>query len=227
MKSPAFQFYPTDWLGSQRVQMLTLEEEGAYIRLVSSCWQHGSIPSDPDQCARIVGKGCSTTVARVVQAMFHPSHEIGRLVHERLDLERIKQADWREKSSLGGKKSAEMRKNSRVVEPPFKRDATNHLATLPLSPSPLLSSKGEVATAPERAFKKQTPTLEEVKLTCGKTGIPDADAVWFWNKCEANGWTNGGRPIKSYPHTLAAWKAAGYLPSQKNGKAAKSPGGNF
>jgi hypothetical protein len=59
-------------------------------------------------------------------------------------------------------------------------------------------------------------TLEEVKLYCAKAGVPETDAIWFWNKCEANGWTNGGRPIQSWMHTIAAWKAAGYLPSQKN-----------
>jgi hypothetical protein len=79
---------------------------------------------------------------------------------------------------------------------------------------------------------KTKPTLDEVKLVCSKTGVPESDAIWFWNKCEANGWTNGGKPIKSWPHTIAAWKAAGYLPSQKqNGKAvtqaARPVGGNF
>ena len=76
------------------------------------------------------------------------------------------------------------------------------------------------------------PTLESVKLCCAKTGLPDYDADWFWHKCEANGWTNGGRKIKSWQHTIAAWKAAGYMPSQKvNGKHAlqvtRPVGGNF
>lgn len=73
------------------------------------------------------------------------------------------------------------------------------------------------------------PTIDEVKMTCAKAGISESDAVWFWNKCEGNGWTNGGKPIKSYSHVLSSWKAAGYLPSQKNGKsqADRPPGGNF
>ncbi len=75
----------------------------------------------------------------------------------------------------------------------------------------------------------RTATLEEVKLCCQKTGVPESDAIWFWNKCQANGWTNGGKPIKSWPHTIASWKAAGYLPSQKNSKqsASRPVGGNF
>jgi uncharacterized protein YdaU (DUF1376 family) len=134
--SPAFQFYPSDWLSSQRVQMMTLEEEGAYIRLIASCWQHGSIPADPERCARLLGKGGSTTLATVVQAMFQPDpNDRTKLVHDRLLQEREKQKTWREKSAAGGKKSAEKRaekaKNapvspsvvkggSRVVEPPYQ-----------------------------------------------------------------------------------------------------------
>jgi len=104
--------------------MMTLEEEGAYCRLLWSCWQHGSIPSDPELAARLVGKGCSATVARVVLPMFEVPCGEGRLTHDRLEREREKQAEWRKKSSEGGKKSAEMRSiskgGSRVVQAPYQ-----------------------------------------------------------------------------------------------------------
>lgn len=64
---------------------------------------------------------------------------------------------------------------------------------------------------PPNRFKK--PTLEEVKLYCSKTGLTDENAEWFFNKEEGNGWTNGGKPIRSWQHTLAAWKSAGYIPN--------------
>jgi len=118
MKSPAFQFYVTDYLGSQRVQLLTLEQEGAYIRLLSYCWQHGSIPSNHKEIATLVGKGCSTTLARVVARMFEPCpDDPSKLIHDRLEDERKKQEAWKAKCSEGGKKSAELRKSApRVVE---------------------------------------------------------------------------------------------------------------
>lgn len=123
MKAPAFQFYPTDYIASQRVQMLTLEEEGAYVRLLCYCWQHGSIPSDVEQLARLIGKGASTTLAAVVAAMFQPTSDGSRLVHDRLEREKAKQDEWRAKSAAGGLKSAEKRKGgakggSTVVQPP-------------------------------------------------------------------------------------------------------------
>jgi len=79
----------------------------------------------------------------------------------------------------------------------------------------------------KKGDERGRPTLEEVKFTCSKSGIIESDAVWFWNKCEGNGWTNNGKPIKSYPHTLAAWKAAGYLPSQKSNGKTEQVGGRF
>lgn len=69
---------------------------------------------------------------------------------------------------------------------------------------------------PLETLAKRRPGMEEVKLFCAKAGIPDSDAEWFFYKCEGNGWTNGGQPIKRWGPTLTSWKTAGYLPSQKH-----------
>ena len=152
-KRPAFQFYPGDWLGSQRVSLLTLEEEGAYLRLLASCWQHGSIPSDPDMIARLIGKGASTTLATTLATMFQPHpFNPALLVHDRLERERDKQDAWAEKSREGGRKSAEKRQNlkggSTTVQPPLEGclpNGSNQKATLLLqSSSTNTSSKEEV-----------------------------------------------------------------------------------
>ena len=45
-KAPAFQWYPKDYLSDLNVVVMTLEEEGAYRRLMDYCWLHGSIPDD-------------------------------------------------------------------------------------------------------------------------------------------------------------------------------------
>ena len=109
-KSPAFQFYPQDYLASARVAEMTLEEEGVYIRLLCYCWSSGSIPADPERCARLAGKGCSVETATVVQRSFneHPT-DTQRLVHDRLEIERENQRIRREQASSAGKKSADTR----------------------------------------------------------------------------------------------------------------------
>jgi uncharacterized protein YdaU (DUF1376 family) len=110
MRKPAFQFYPADYLSSARVCMMTLEEEGAYMRLLCYCWIQGHLPADPEKLSRLIGKGGSTTLATVVAAMFKKDPgNAERLIHDRLEEERVKQAEWAKKSSLGGKASAAAR----------------------------------------------------------------------------------------------------------------------
>jgi len=160
-KRPAFQFYPGDWLGSQRVSLLTLEEEGAYLRLLASCWQHGSIPSDPEKIARLIGKGASTTLATTLATMFQPHPcESASLVHDRLERERDKQDAWAEKSREGGRKSAEKRQSlkggSTTVQPPLVGclpNGSNQKATLLLqSTSTNTSSNEEVGADRKKSY---------------------------------------------------------------------------
>lgn len=90
-KAPAFQFYPADYLADENVALMTLEEQGAYLRLMCFEWREGSIPADIKKLARLCG--CS---ADAMQQMWgalapcfepHPEHD-DRLVHPRLQKER-------------------------------------------------------------------------------------------------------------------------------------------
>lgn len=94
--SPAFQHYPKDILADLRVQEMSLAEEGAYRRLIDFCWLNGSIPNDEKRVARIIGKGATPEMARIVMQMFvnHPTFE-DELVHPVLEEERDKQASNR------------------------------------------------------------------------------------------------------------------------------------
>jgi uncharacterized protein YdaU (DUF1376 family) len=159
MNAPAFQFYAGDWLSSQRVALMTLEQEGAYIRLMAFCWKHGSIPAGPETLARLIGKGASTTLASEVAKMFQPSGET--LIHPRLEQAREEQAAWRAKSSEGGKKSAETRRArkagkgaSTTLQPPIEgslQNGSNHSATLHSSSSPSITPnpQGGFSLSPE------------------------------------------------------------------------------
>ena len=46
-KSPAFQFYPADYLSDSNTIAFTAEQDGHYLRLLCLCWLEGSIPADP------------------------------------------------------------------------------------------------------------------------------------------------------------------------------------
>jgi uncharacterized protein YdaU (DUF1376 family) len=112
--SPAFQFYAAEYLADENVALMSLEEEGAYIRAIAYCWREGSIPANETKLQRLL-KNASTTVIRVVTNCFnqHPT-DSERLVHPRLEQEREKQRLWKEKSSQGGKKSADVKKTNKI-----------------------------------------------------------------------------------------------------------------
>ena len=128
MKSPAFQFYPSDWLSSTNITLMTPAQEGAYIRLLCHAWNDPdcSIPDDDAALAVLTRlfEGWFDGGSAIVRKNFEPHPEIpGRLVNARLLLERKKQDAWREKSRTGGIRSGESRTKaqlkggSKIVEP--------------------------------------------------------------------------------------------------------------
>jgi uncharacterized protein YdaU (DUF1376 family) len=101
-KPPAFQFYADDFLAG--TLDMSQEEVGAYIRLLCYQWNTGSIPVATEKQQRLAG-GC---VSVDVLAKFRLLPD-GRLVNERLEQERNKQAEYRKQQSQKGKRSAENR----------------------------------------------------------------------------------------------------------------------
>ncbi len=100
-----------------------------------------------------------------------------------------------------------------------------------VTPSRQAGDEEQKERTEQKGTGRKATSLEELKLCCAKTGVAESDALYLWNKWEANGWTNSGKPIRSWQHTIASWKAAGYLPSQKNGgkisPAMRPSGGHF
>jgi uncharacterized protein YdaU (DUF1376 family) len=103
-KSPAFQFYPKDFLGDGDQAGMSLQETGAYARLMCFEWNaHGAgLPDDTTRCARMVGApaGAMRKMWPAIRALFvdHPSLP-GRMVHPRLERERGKQSAYRRRQS--------------------------------------------------------------------------------------------------------------------------------
>lgn len=139
--SPAFQFYPKDFISSSKVQRMSLTERGIYICLLSHCWLDGSLPDDVGYLARLVGMR-QPQFARLWASS--PLHECfvsrqGRLTHSRLDEERRKQSEYRRRQSdngkLGGRPSKEKAVGSSGLSEtePKKRSSSSSSSS---SPSP-------------------------------------------------------------------------------------------
>ncbi|HEX7531461.1 MAG TPA: hypothetical protein VF333_09975 [Pyrinomonadaceae bacterium] len=68
--------------------------------------------------------------------------------------------------------------------------------------------------------------LRVIEEFCVSLGLPKKDGESCFHKWHANGWTNGGRPIRDWKATIRSWKSSGYMPSQKvglNGQKAYIP----
>jgi len=104
VKSPAFQFYPNDFLGSGSVAAMTLEEIGAYVLLLCYEWNEGGLPDDLDRLARYchVQRRTFDKLWRVISENFEFSG--GKWTNIRLEAERSKQLAYREKMSENGRR---------------------------------------------------------------------------------------------------------------------------
>lgn len=107
-KSPAFQFYPKDWLSDENVVCMTMEERGIYISLMAHCWLEGTIPADPKRVKKLLklDEKVSLSTLKIVLDCFEetPTNK-NRLFQKRLLTEHEKQKKWRKKCSAGGRKS--------------------------------------------------------------------------------------------------------------------------
>jgi uncharacterized protein YdaU (DUF1376 family) len=107
---PAFQWYAKDWLSECITLGLSQEEKAAYADMMSVCWLEGTIPVDPARLARVLSltpKQAAETW-EAVKSRFQVAGGLAR--HVKLEEQRARQVAWREKSSKGGKRSAESRK---------------------------------------------------------------------------------------------------------------------
>jgi uncharacterized protein YdaU (DUF1376 family) len=115
-ESPAFQFYPADFLADANVEFMSNQERGCYIMLMCYCWREGSIPNDVEKIARLCredGSAMAKLWQNIKPCFTVAMTEPGKLVHARLEKEREKQEKHRIERSMSGKKGAESLWNKR------------------------------------------------------------------------------------------------------------------
>lgn len=118
MRSPAFQMYPSDWLGSRAVRLMDAEQRGWYIQLLLESWENdpqGTLPND-DSFLRILAgvNTCSTDVEQRWSFVKNQFKQKGKLIYNaRLLDEYAKQEENREQKRRAGQASAEARRAQR------------------------------------------------------------------------------------------------------------------
>lgn len=147
-KPPAFQFYPKDFIADGNVAVMNMEERGVYITLLSYCWLEGWLPNASTKLKRMCNNPSNWEQSwNNIKHCFYEKE--GKLYHKRLDKERQKQQEWREKSRIGGVRSGETRRKksksnhpSTTLQPPYEPNA-NQTRTLQSSSSSSSSNKNK------------------------------------------------------------------------------------
>lgn len=191
-KSPAFQLYPGDWLSSMTVTMMTPAQEGAYFRLLCYDWSNDGIPDDDQILSSLsrLGEGWFNGGSTAIKKCFEPHPEkYGFLTNGRLEKEREKQKIWREKSSIGGKKSAESRRNKSKSQSDesLKGGSTNN--------DEMVEPKANISSSSSSSSSNSITNRNTID-TCTQQGW-DADAGWSGIDSDFR-----DRMAKAYPNVV-------------------------
>lgn len=167
MKSPpAFQFYPSDYLSSAKVQSMSLAAQGAYIRLLCYQWQDGFIPDEVRKLAPLCGSRVNNfeTLWAQIKQCFDLEIEPGKIANRRMEDVRSKQLDYRKKQAEHGKNGASKRRvASGYPDESLKGKASSSSS----SSSPIGKEEGK------GKGKGESPAAEK------RAGSPDAAADLF------------------------------------------------
>lgn len=177
-RMPAFLFYPSDWLMSMSVQAMSLEQQGAYIRLLSYAWLEDGLPHDislirhlllipydtkreeemdEEELACSYGQQFEILWERVVKRHFKPDGQ-GRLRNARQEAERKKALDARQAKVDAGKKGGEStaqallqhRLSSAAANGQHRPSITSPSPISSPSPNPTPSAEGAEESAERR-----------------------------------------------------------------------------
>ena len=106
--SIAFQYYPKDFLSDDKVASMNLKEIGAYWLLLSYCWMENGLKNDQDYLKGLCRNDAEWEKIwnKICKCFFLKN---AKLRNRRLDEERKKQKEFRQKLTESGKIGAEKR----------------------------------------------------------------------------------------------------------------------
>jgi uncharacterized protein YdaU (DUF1376 family) len=171
-KSPAFQFYPRDFVSGTAT--MSLQEVGAYMRLLCYAWDAGSVPAEGDERARIMvcSKAQERDLWKKVGKKFVLENDV--YLNERMEEERRKQSEYRRRQSDKGKASAASR-----LQPEGNHGSTTVEARLDSGSNPtstLLSSSSSSSSE----LKNTVPPAPARPLISGQANPRD------WGRIHGN-----------------------------------------
>lgn len=198
-RSPAFQFYPRDFLSSRKVDRMSMAERGIYITLLAHCWIDRGLPTDvaelaatcrmkPEPFQRIWTSG-------VLQHCFEARG--GRLVNPRLELERRVQAEYSRKQ----KEKADKRWGVNAGAMPHSDNGSAPIPSHPIPSHPIPKERKDSA----EPHSDSTPVV----LTFPVVGNPNAPE-WALTPSQLDAWAQAypDMDVAAACHQAKVWVEA-------------------
>lgn len=186
-KSPAFQFYPGDFLADPKVQAMRAEEVGAYLLLLCAEWLDGPLPDDPGFLARVCRLGAAE-FAQAWQAVgrcFKPAEgRAGFLENPRLERERAFQAEGRARR-LDASRIAQEARLALESSTNRERDETQPLleSNPPLSPTPVALHPTPDSRSPAKGEKRAPRAAAPPPSFPASLDLPEFRESWtLWTQ---------------------------------------------
>lgn len=211
-KDPAFLAYATAWLQSESVNAMTLEQQGAYWRLLCFAWLHEGVPSDESALQRMLGLSRSRfrAVWAGVSKCWQPSpSDSSRLVNERQERERAERKKRAEDMRDLSRRGVEARRN-RAVDRPVDR-AVNGTVDHSVNPSTSTSTPSSTPS-PSPSLSPQTNGTSSLPVPLTREG-PEREG----DDCSA---ASGRRDAEGLPEAetgpASIWAALRRTPYREN-----------
>jgi uncharacterized protein YdaU (DUF1376 family) len=211
MKSPAFQFYPRDWLGDPEIMLMDWDARGMHLHCMCIAWMHTdacALPNNDSMLMRWLG----VTDAQDWQERLKPQIfsawklEGDQWVQSRLKREKIKQLEFSEKR----KKAADKRWENRAA--PHDASALQVQCSSSSSSTAVSKRKKQAkkkADEPDGARKRapvfEKPTAAMVAWYCTERGN-NVDPVAFVDYYESVNWHVGKKRMSDWKAAVRTWE---------------------
>ena len=114
---PFFPLYAANIIASKAYRLMTLEQRGLWITILTECWVNDGIPESPEEMAKYLGFSEETIIkAKFNLSSFSLKIEGGQIFSTELNEYKIGYMESRRLKSLGGKKGAENKKLKQAIE---------------------------------------------------------------------------------------------------------------
>ena len=203
---------------------LSLAEFRVYCHLKRRT-NHGVAWPGIDSIAAVCRANRTTVIAAIRGLEIRGMLQVTRIDGERNLYHLTNPSLWKEDQSEIGNGSGPVGNRERgESEIGNVRESIQGNPSVPSSPS-ATSHSSRIPERTENARARAQGSLEELKAFAVKIGQPESDGEYLYHHWEGSGWKRGSQPIKHWEACMRAWKAGGYLPSQKsngNGNGKKS-----